>query len=262
MRWTIVPAPSSDGISPTATPALISATVESPCWEAASNSRRRSDAPPADARTLNADLCVYGATAAGVAAAVAANRLGRTAVLIEHGGAVGGMTAGGLSMIDIGNKRAIGGLSREFYCRCGAHYGVAEEWRFEPRVASAVLADLLAEAGVPLYTRQPLDSVSLEGRRITSIATEAGLLVRARVFVDTSYEGDLLARRRLVHCRARVQPALRRGTQRRPGAPDTPVRPAGGSLCDARRPGQRAAAGDRSGARRATRKWRPPRAGI
>ncbi len=149
---------------------------------------------PTDARTIDADLCVYGATAAGVAAAVAATRLGRTAVLIEHGGAMGGMTAGGLSMTDIGNKRAIGGLSREFYRRCGAHYGVAEEWRFEPRVAGSVLADLLAEAGVPVYTRQPLGAVTLEGRRITSIATEGGVVVRARVFLDTSYEGDLLAR--------------------------------------------------------------------
>src|SRR5690349_16942899 len=116
----------------------------------------RPGAVPANARALDADLCVYGATAAGVAAAVAATRLGRTAVLIEHGGALGGMTAGGLSNTDSGNKRAIGGLAREFYRRCGAHYGVAEEWRFEPHIAGAVLAGLLAEAGVPLYTRQPL----------------------------------------------------------------------------------------------------------
>src|SRR5687768_158681 len=65
----------------------------------------RPGAAPADATTIDADLCVYGATAAGVAAAVAATRLGRTAVLIEHGGALGGMTAGGLSNTDIGNKR-------------------------------------------------------------------------------------------------------------------------------------------------------------
>ncbi|KPV52061.1 xanthan lyase [Kouleothrix aurantiaca] len=154
----------------------------------------RAGSAPAEARTLDADLCVVGATAAGVAAAVAATRLGRTAVLIEHGGAVGGMTAGGLSMTDIGNKRAIGGLSREFYRRCGAHYGEAEEWRFEPHVASAVLADLLAEAGVTLFTRQPLAGVEMDGQRITSITTEGGLTVRARMFLDTSYEGDLLAR--------------------------------------------------------------------
>ena len=154
----------------------------------------RPSSAPAEAQTLDADVCVYGATAAGVAAAVAATRLGRTAVLIEHGGAVGGMTAGGLSMTDIGNKRAIGGLSREFYRRCGAHYGETEEWRFEPHVASAVLADMLAESGVPVYMRQPLASVAMAGQRITSITTEGGLTVRARMFLDTSYEGDLMAR--------------------------------------------------------------------
>lgn len=154
----------------------------------------RPGSAPAATQTLAADLCVYGATAAGVAAAVAATRLGRTAVLIEHGGAVGGITAGGLSMTDIGNKRAIGGLSREFYRRCGAHYGAAEEWRFEPHIASAVLAELLAEASVPVYMRQPLASVAMDGQRITSITTEGGLTVQARIFLDTSYEGDLLAR--------------------------------------------------------------------
>jgi hypothetical protein len=143
---------------------------------------------------LEADLCVYGATAAGVAAAVYARRIGLNVVLLEPGGAVGGMTAGGLSMTDIGNKRAIGGLSHEFYRRCGLHYGVAEEWRFEPHVAARLFHALLEEAGVEVHTRQFLAGVEKEGRRIARITTEGGLRVRARAFVDATYEGDLMAR--------------------------------------------------------------------
>jgi ribulose 1,5-bisphosphate synthetase/thiazole synthase len=111
------------------------------------------------AETLEADLCVYGGTSAGVAAAVAAQRLGLRAVVIEPGARIGGMSAGGLSMTDIGNKRAIGGLSREFYRRCGAYYGVHEEWCFEPHVAERVFQEMLAEAAVPLRIRQFLARV-------------------------------------------------------------------------------------------------------
>lgn len=154
----------------------------------------RPDAAPATQTALEADICIYGGTAAGIAAGVAARRYGLSAVVLEPSGWIGGMTAGGLSMTDIGNKRAIGGLAREFYRRCGAHYGVAEEWRFEPRIAARVFQELVTEVGLPVYLRQFLVDVETDGRRITRISTEHGLAVRARVFIDATYEGDLMAR--------------------------------------------------------------------
>jgi ribulose 1,5-bisphosphate synthetase/thiazole synthase len=83
-------------------------------------------------QVFQSDLCVFGATSAGVAAAVEAAREGRKVVLTEFGGHVGGMTAGGLSQTDIGNKAAIGGLAREFYQRVGRHYGVAKPGNLNP----------------------------------------------------------------------------------------------------------------------------------
>jgi hypothetical protein len=154
----------------------------------------RPDLAQATGGAIEADLCVYGATAAGVATAICARQLGLSVAVLEPGGAVGGMTAGGLSMTDIGNKRAIGGLSRDFYRRCGRRYGVAEEWRFEPQVATQVFRALLDEAGVEVHAREFLSGVELDGRRIARITTESGLAVRARMFVDATYEGDLMAR--------------------------------------------------------------------
>ena len=79
-------------------------------------------APLGATEVIEADLCVYGATAGGVAAAVQAARMGKTAVIAEFGNHVGGLTSGGLGATDIGNKAAIGGIAREFYHRVAAHY--------------------------------------------------------------------------------------------------------------------------------------------
>ena len=84
-------------------------------------------------RTLDADVCVYGGTAAGVIAAVAATRQGKSAVLLNPGTHLGGMTTGGLGETDFGDKRVIGGMSRQFYRDLGKHYGRDEEWRFGRR---------------------------------------------------------------------------------------------------------------------------------
>src|SRR2546426_6870969 len=83
--------------------------------------------------TIQADICIYGGTAAGVAAAVQATRMGKKAVIAEFGSHVGGMTSGGLGATDIGNKGAIGGIAREFYQRVAQHYSRDEAWRFEKR---------------------------------------------------------------------------------------------------------------------------------
>ena len=70
------------------------------------------------------DICIYGATSAGVIAAYTAKKMGKSVVLIEPGTHLGGMTSGGLGQTDIGNKYAISGLSRDFYRRIGKHYGI------------------------------------------------------------------------------------------------------------------------------------------
>ncbi|MET0262762.1 MAG: FAD-dependent oxidoreductase, partial [Rariglobus sp.] len=100
---------------------------------------------------------------------------------------------------DIGNKAAIGGLAREFYRRLGKHYGVDEAWTFEPSVAHRVFTELVKESGVPVHCRQFLASVTMNGGRIESLTTESGLTVQAQVFIDASYEGDLLAKAGVSH---------------------------------------------------------------
>src|SRR6266702_674223 len=82
---------------------------------------------------IQSDICIYGGTAGGVAAGVQAARMGETVVIAEFGNHLGGMTSGGLGATDIGNKAAIGGISREFYHQVALHYAGDEAWRFESR---------------------------------------------------------------------------------------------------------------------------------
>lgn len=175
------------------------------------------------AQVIESDICVYGGTAGGVAAAVQAHRMGKTAALVEFGYHLGGMTSGGLGATDIGNKAAIGGLAREFYQRVAAHYANDAVWRlerkeeyfrqhggrntlgdlsspgatmwtFEPHVAEDILFALINEARVPVYFQQRLAGVKKEGNRITGISMENGKTYRARMFIDATYEGDLMAK--------------------------------------------------------------------
>jgi hypothetical protein len=176
-----------------------------------------------------AELCIYGGTPAGITAAVQASRLGRRAVLVEPGLHLGGLTAGGLGATDIGNKAAIGGLSREFYHRVALHYAKDSAWRFEtreeyfdrkssgqaqasdlsfaeatmwtfePHVAEDIFWQMLNEAGVPVYLGQPLTSVRREGKRLAELVAEGGRRFRAGMFIDATYEGDLLAKAGVTH---------------------------------------------------------------
>jgi hypothetical protein len=178
------------------------------------------------------DVVVYGGTAAGVVAAVQARAMGRTVVLLEPGERLGGLTTGGLGNTDIGNKAAIGGLSRAFYERVAAHYARSDAWVhetraeyaarsrignqghgradtlaertgrptmwvFEPGVAERLLRSMAEEAGVPVRLGQRLDrgpgGVSKGGARIEAIRLLSGDVYEARVFVDATYEGDLMA---------------------------------------------------------------------
>ncbi|GAB4458452.1 MAG: hypothetical protein OHK0029_19690 [Armatimonadaceae bacterium] len=151
---------------------------------------------PADTPVQNqeADLCVYGSTPAGVAAAIQARRMGKTVLLLSFDGHIGGMSSSGLGATDIGNKAAIGGISREFYRALGKHYGQEEIWTFEPSVAEQTLQAMCDEAGVHIVRYQRLSGVEKQDNRILSLSTEGGNTFTAKYFVDATYEGDLLAK--------------------------------------------------------------------
>lgn len=148
-------------------------------------------------RAESFDFVVYGGTSGGVAAAVQAARMGQRVVLIEPGKHLGGLTSGGLGATDIGNKGAIGGISREFYRRIGRHYGKDEAWTFEPHVAEQIMDEFVREAGVTVVRQERLDlsrGVEKQGPRIVSIRMESGREFAGRAFIDATYEGDLMAK--------------------------------------------------------------------
>jgi NADPH-dependent 2,4-dienoyl-CoA reductase/sulfur reductase-like enzyme len=146
-------------------------------------------------RRIDADVCVYGATAGGVAAAVTAARLGHRTVLVAFGNHIGGMTTSGISTADIGAVRTVGGVAAEVYRRIGQSYGLRTPvYDYEPHVAARVLGEMLGEARVTVLTGQPLAEVTRSGPTLISLHTEAGSTVTARQYIDASYEGDLLAR--------------------------------------------------------------------
>ncbi len=169
------------------------------------------------------DLVIYGGTSGGVASAIQAARMGKTAVLIEPTQFLGGLTTGGLGATDIGNKRAIGGISREFYGKIWEHYQKPENWTrqkreeyvnlrgsandpnektmwtFEPHVATKVFGDMLREAGakITVVKGERLDlakGVVKQGARIVRIVMESGRAFEGKMFIDATYEGDLLAK--------------------------------------------------------------------
>ncbi|MBI1787474.1 MAG: FAD-dependent oxidoreductase [Acidobacteria bacterium] len=147
------------------------------------------------------DLVVYGGTAGGAIAAVAAARDGLRTALLEPRDHIGGMMSGGLSWTDYGKKEVIGGYALEFFFRAGRYYNIRQygqeaAWNFEPRVAEQIFREMLREAGVTVLFRHRLrekDGVLKSGRRITGILMENGESFEAKVFSDSTYEGDLMA---------------------------------------------------------------------
>jgi len=172
------------------------------------------------------DVVVLGGTSGGVAAAVQAARMGKSVVLIESTEHLGGLTSGGLGATDIGNKKAIGGIAKDFYHRVYLHYlkddswvyeergsyrrtgeygkGEAQNWdqekawwMFEPHVAEAIFEEMIRQAKVPVVYGERLDlngGVRKEGSRIVAIRTESGAVFRGKMFIDATYEGDLMAK--------------------------------------------------------------------
>lgn len=152
-------------------------------------------------QVIDVDVCVYGGTSAGVIAAYTAQKLGKKAILIEPGKHLGGMSSGGLGYTDIGNKYAITGLARDFYRRIGKHYGKFEQWTFEPKVAEQTFIQYVKEGKFQVLYRKQLRSVKKNGTRVTEIVIEdsenqavAPVTIRAKMFIDCGYEGDLMAK--------------------------------------------------------------------
>lgn len=146
------------------------------------------------------DICIYGGSSAGVIAAYTAKMKGKKVLLIEPSKRLGGLTSGGLGYTDIGNKQVINGLAKDFYRRMGKHYGKLEQWIFEPSVAEAIFNQYINEAGLEvLYNSRIIDASKEEGyiKEITLEDANDNKVIRtvsARMFIDCSYEGDLMAK--------------------------------------------------------------------
>ena len=146
------------------------------------------------------DVCVYGGTSAGVIAAYAVAKQGKKVLLVEPGYRLGGMTSGGLGQTDIGNKQVVKGLALDFYRRVGATYGRLESWIFEPSVAERIFKDYISRGNVEVLYGHRIVDAKKQGASITSINVESvenlaqTKNIAAKVFIDCSYEGDLMAR--------------------------------------------------------------------
>jgi hypothetical protein len=168
------------------------------------------------------DVVIYGGSSAAVIAAVQAKRMGKSVVVVSPDEHLGGLSSGGLGMTDTGNKAVIGGLARDFYHRVWKHYERPEVWYwqersaygnrgqghaasdgeaktmwvFEPHVAERIFEDYIAENEIEVVRDEWLDrerGVRKDGRRITAITTLAGNSYPGKIFIDATYEGDLMA---------------------------------------------------------------------
>jgi hypothetical protein len=167
--------------------------------------------------TLTVDIVIYGGTAAAVAAAVQAKRMGKSVVIVGPDNHLGGLSSGGLGWTDSGNKEVIGGISREFYQRVKKYYDDPATWKwekpdtysryrpqddaqwtFEPHIAERVFEDFVRQYKISVHrdewlNRNPGKGVKMKGDRIVSITMMSGKTYRGEMFIDATYEGDLLA---------------------------------------------------------------------
>lgn len=170
-------------------------------------------------KVREADVIVYGDTSGGISAAIQVKRKGKSVILIAPSERIGGLTTNGLGQTDIGNKAAIGGISREFYQRVAQHYakdsawtwekkteyrsggqsrtaqGEDTMWTFEPKVALQIFQQMLKEASVTVIKGRlnRKSGVKKSRNSIKSIELESGEKFIGKMFIDATYEGDLLA---------------------------------------------------------------------
>lgn len=168
------------------------------------------------------DVVIYGGTSAAVIAAVEVSQAGKSVVIVCPDQHLGGLTSGGLGWTDTGNKAVIGGLAREFYHRVWQYYQRPDAWKwqtqasygnqgqgtpaidgaqrtqwiFEPHVAEAVFEQLIEEHRIPVLRQRWLDrehGVAKQGSQISTITMTSGETFAGKVFMDATYEGDLMA---------------------------------------------------------------------
>lgn len=172
------------------------------------------------------DVVIYGGTSAGIMAGVQARQMGKTVIVLEPGHRIGGLTTGGLGQTDIGNKAAIGGLARDFYRSIATYYANPDHWKweqpkargpaqangtndvmwkFEPSAALAVMQSYVEKYPFPIVDHARIDrtpvtpghppvrGVRKEGARIIAVRLENGNIYRGKIFIDATYEGDLMA---------------------------------------------------------------------
>ncbi|WP_319229442.1 FAD-dependent oxidoreductase [Draconibacterium orientale] len=170
----------------------------------------------------NADVVIYGGTSAAVTAAVQLAKMNKSVVIVCPDKHLGGLTSSGLGFTDTGNKSVIGGLAREFYQRVYAHYQTEEAWQwekreeygntgqgtpaidgdkrtmwiFEPHVAEQIFEDFISENNISVFRDRWLDrenGVEKQNGKIVSITMLNGETYKAKLFIDATYEGDLMA---------------------------------------------------------------------
>lgn len=166
------------------------------------------------------DVVIYGGTSAGIASAIQTSRMGKSVVLIEPTNRLGGLTTGGLGQTDIGNKFVIGGIAREFYRNIRTYYEDSQNWKwqnrtdyiddgqtrtakgedamwtFEPSAAVSVYTEMLSQEKIDVVYNQRLNretGVAEKDGRIVSITMENGVKYAGKMFIDATYEGDLMA---------------------------------------------------------------------
>ena len=168
------------------------------------------------------DIVVYGGTGAAVTAAVQAKKMNKTVVIVSPDKHLGGLSSGGLGFTDTGNKAVIGGLSRDFYHRIWMHYDQDSSWKqqkkseygnkgqgtpaidgenrtmwiFEPSTAEGVYEAYIKEFSIPVMRDEWLDrakGVKKDGAKIAAITTLSGKTYAGKMFIDATYEGDLMA---------------------------------------------------------------------
>ncbi len=176
----------------------------------------------AGAPVYKADVIIYGGTSAAVTAAVQAHKMGKTVIVVSPDKHLGGLSSGGLGFTDTGNKSVIGGLARDFYHRIWLHYQQPAAWNwqrqaeygnkgqgtpamdgaertmwiFEPHAAEQVFEDFIRENKIKVYREEWLDrnqGVKKKDGKIQSITTLSGHTYSGKVFIDATYEGDLMA---------------------------------------------------------------------
>ena len=174
------------------------------------------------ADVFDADVIVYGGTSAAVTTAVQVHRMGQSVIIVSPDKHLGGMSSSGLGFTDTGNKEVIGGLAREFYQLIYDHYQKPESWKwqkqseygnrgqgnpaidgekrtmwiFEPHVAEEAFETLIKQNNITVHRDEWLDrenGVTREKGRITSIKTLSGKVYKGKIFIDATYEGDLMA---------------------------------------------------------------------